>query len=516
MKKTWIVLFILCSIISSSSLWAQEVIRVALLPFTVHAQEDLTHLQKGIWDIVSSRLMAEGKIQVISRSALQRFLSELKGVEITEKEARWLGYRVGADYVVMGSITKVGDYISLDAKVINITGDRPILSVFAQHRGLEEVMVKIDAFANDIRDRILKKEVIYFRSATGQLRSQLLYQAIGYTKLRRFPKIALKGVDVGDVDGDGKNEITLISKNHLWVYRDTGDKLEMVAELKGATSENFLTVDVLDLDGDGKAEIAVTDVIEDTLNSFILRYAEGGVRYMAKGLNWYLRARSLPEKGPVLLAQRMGNNTDYEGPIRVVQWKGKFHVGPALKGLPKEVEDLFSFNYGYLTESGNLEVLYLTPGGELKLLSVEGELLWKSKTGYGLSDNYFDRPEVLADRKGMPTPFPRRVYLPTRIIVKDLDGDGFDEVTLIVNRFKTGEHVEKVRAYDRGYIEGLVWDGMALAEAWRTQDIPGYVADIAIKDSDNDGRDELVAVSVYGHFLKREARSNLLVFELYE
>ena len=51
MKKTWIVLFILCSIISSSSLWAQEVIRVALLPFTVHAQEDLTHLQKGIWGL---------------------------------------------------------------------------------------------------------------------------------------------------------------------------------------------------------------------------------------------------------------------------------------------------------------------------------------------------------------------------------------------------------------------------------------------------------------------------------
>ncbi len=515
MKKAGLGLLILWLAISSSSLRAEEEIRVALLPFTVHAQEDLTHLQKGIWDIISSRLMAEGKIQVISRSVLHRFLYELKGAEITEKEARWLGYRVGADYVVMGSITKVGDYISLDAKVINITGERPVLSVFAQHRGLEEVMVKIDAFANDIRDRILKKEVTYLRSP-GQLKAQLLYQAIGYTKLRRFPKVALKGVDVGDVDGDGRNEIILISKNQLWIYRDTGEKLEMVAELKGATSENFLTVDVLDLDGDGKAEIAVTDVIEDTLNSFILRYGEGRVRRIAKALNWYLRARRLPEKGTVLLVQRMGNDTDYEGPIRVVQWKGEFHVGPALKGLPKEVEDLFSFYYGYLTESGELEVLYLNPGGELEVLSLGGELLWKSKTGYGLSDNYFDRPQVFADRKGMPTPFPRRVYLPTRIIVKDLDGDGFDEVTLIVNRFKTGEHFEKVRAYDRGYIEGLVWDGMALAQAWRTQDIPGYVADIAIKDSDNDGRDELVAVSVYGHFLKKEARSNLLVFELYE
>jgi len=42
------------------------------------------------------------------------------------------------------------------------------------------------------------------------------------------------------------------------------------------------------------------------------------------------------------------------------------------------------------------------------------------------------------------------------------------------------------------------------------------VADFQVADLDNDGRDELAAVSVTAHFLKKEARGILSVYELYE
>jgi phosphatidylglycerophosphatase A len=102
-------------------------------------------------------------------------------------------------------------------------------------------------------------------------------------------------------------------------------------------------------------------------------------------------------------------------------------------------------------------------------------------------------------------------------VAKDLDGDGLDDLVAVINEFSGGEHIERVRSYKKGYVTGLSWDGLALATAWRTQDIPEYVADFQVKDVDNDGRDELVTVSVTMTFMKpKDTKSLLMVYEIYE
>jgi hypothetical protein len=350
-----------------------------------------------------------------------------------------------------------------------------------------------------------------------------MFQALGYTKLQGFPQLKLKGVDAGDVDGDGANEIVCMDDHQIWLYRDEGKGLKLLAEFKEAISNNFLTLDVIDINGDQRAEICVTNAIEDRLQSFILAYEDGSFRYLAKGLNWYLRVTRIPDQGEVLLAQRMGTDRDYEGPLRVVQWKGKkVRIGKKLKQgkkggvLPKEVEWIFSFTSGKFTSPETQEFLVMEDSGKVRLLDLGGVLQWKSSEELGGSDNYVDRPRIQADKRGATTRFERRIYFPPRMVAKDLDGDGIDELVAVVNKFSLGEHVERVRAYDKGYVTGLTWDGMALAQAWRTQDIPDYVADFQLKDVDNDGRDELVTVSVSSHFMKKDTKSLLMVYELYE
>jgi hypothetical protein len=279
---------------------------------------------------------------------------------------------------------------------------------------------------------------------------------------------------------------------------------------------------VIDINEDQRAEICVTSTVEDNLRSFILAYEEGAFKYVAKGLNWYLRVTRLPGQGEVLLAQRMGTNKDYEGPLRLVQWKkDKVRIGKRIKTgkkgpLPKGVEWIFSFTSGKFTSPEAQEFLVIEEHGKIRLLDERGALQWKSSEEMGGSDNYIDRPDVMADKRGAAARFPRRIYLPPRMVAKDLDGDGVDDVAAVVNDFSTGEHIERVRIYDKGYVTGLTWDGMTLANVWRTQDIPGYVADFQLKDVDNDGRDELVTVSVSSHSLEKDAKSLLMVYELYE
>src|SRR4030042_5441857 len=91
-----------------------QALRVAVLPFPVHSTEDLSYLRDGIWDIISTRIIVEGEIETVEKPLVARFFSDLRGTEVSDQEARWLGARVGGDYVVYGSITKEREDHSLD------------------------------------------------------------------------------------------------------------------------------------------------------------------------------------------------------------------------------------------------------------------------------------------------------------------------------------------------------------------------------------------------------------------
>ncbi|MGB5617909.1 MAG: hypothetical protein WBM78_13785, partial [Desulfobacterales bacterium] len=51
---------------------AAEPQRVAVLPFKMNAEKDLSFLRNGIFDMLSSRLSDPGKVQVLSRTEVEK------------------------------------------------------------------------------------------------------------------------------------------------------------------------------------------------------------------------------------------------------------------------------------------------------------------------------------------------------------------------------------------------------------------------------------------------------------
>jgi TolB-like protein len=505
--------------ISALPTFGERTARVVILPFQIHSTENLGYLKEGIYDIISSRLAASGEIDVIGKSPIERVLAEMRPPRMTEEVAREAGTRLKADYVVVGSITKIGDFISLDARLLDIRGQKPPSAAFAQTEGLDQLMVKVDEFARDIGGKILGKPAAIAKKGeaggkppftAGPQKSPIIHarEGVGFKKSQEFP-FEIKGLDIADVDGNGKNEIVLMDGHTLWIYEYVEERLRLFQKLMGRAHQDFLSLDVSDLNGNGTAEIFVTSIEKEDLNSFILEYEHNGFKRITEKNRWYFRVLDLPSKGPTLLAQKMGVRETFSGPIYQFPWKGDtFGKGKRLK-LPRDIE-LFGLAIADITGDGKAEIIKFAYDDRLKVISADGgDLLYKTSDKFGGSNNFLDlkRPEEITEK---------RVYFRGRIVTLDLDGDGRVEVIVKKNHFAMGRFFERVRLFDKGEIYDLVWDSLMLAETWRTKEIPGYIADYQVKDFDNDGEVELV-VAVVSKFeaMDRSKKSTILFFELY-
>jgi TolB-like protein len=502
-----------------------KVYKVAILPFMIYSQENLDYLREGIYDILTSRITVEGKIVVIERSLVERALYEERPARLDEVAATKIGMRVGADYIVLGSITKIGDYISLDARMISLTEEKPPLTAFTQHKGIDDVMVKIGDFAQDIGFKILgRRPAIGGPGGPRQRRALegIDRASIDFKKSQTFG-FEMKGIDVGDVDGDKKNEVVVMDDHNLYVFKYDGEKLSLFQKIETGTQNNFLTIDVADVNRNGFAEIIVTTVVEDDLRSFILEYEEGKFKKITEKAGWFFRVLEHPKEGPTLMGQRMGSEGIMTGPIYKFIWKKTtFEKGPKMN-FPKETK-VVGLTMGDVRGTGKNEIITFDLMNRLTIMSEDGKNLWKTRQSFGGTNNFYDTKKKDVAKEGWrPVDRPTwREYINGRILVRDLTGDGVPQIIVNKNEFSS-KLFERVRSFEKGEVYDLVWEDNALETNWKTREIDGYIADYQVKDVDNDGNDELVIAAItstYGDegiagVFTRKLKSNIYFFKLF-
>lgn len=530
-KGIWLCLFLalILTLPSPSITQTREpskVYKVAILPFLIHSQENLDYFREGIYDILTSRITVEGRIIVIERSIVERALYEERPMRLDEAVAKKVGMRVGADYIVLGSLTKIGDYISLDARLISITEEKPPLGVYTQHKGIDDVMAKIGDFAQDIGYKILGRRPMVGRP--GEPRHPYIIQqremigkigpeGLGYKKSQTFG-FEIKGIDIGDVDGDKKNEVVIMDDHNLYVFKYDGEKLKLFQKIETGYYHTFLTLDVADVNRNGYAEIIVTAVAEDDLRSFILEFEEGKFRKITEKAGWYFRVLDHPKDGPILMGQRMGSDGLFVDPIFRFVWKKKsFEKGPKMP-FPKETK-IFGLTLADVRGKGKPEIISFDSFERVNILSEDGKILYRTRDRFGGTANYYDTLKKKEEPFRPQEAPPWRVYIPGRILIKDLEGDGIPKMIVNKNEFTTGRLFDRVRSFEKGEIQNLIWEEGALETNWKTREIKGYISDFQVKDADNDGEEELVVAVVppaeETGILSREKRSNILFFKLF-
>ena len=155
--KRCLVLFVIMSLtLVPNTACPLETVRVAVLPFEVHSVKDLAYMQAEIAGIIKKHLKQDGAVVVDLD-----LKPELRGAIAAGVDGiRNLGAKSGADYIVWGSITWIGQQFSMDAKMIETFGEAPPNIFFVEGKSIETLLGTVKELTDKIGMKIFKREKV--------------------------------------------------------------------------------------------------------------------------------------------------------------------------------------------------------------------------------------------------------------------------------------------------------------------------------------------------------------------
>ncbi|MGD8992382.1 MAG: outer membrane protein assembly factor BamA [Desulfobacterales bacterium] len=145
---------------------AQQPPSVVILPFKIFSADDLTYLQSEIPSALKNSLEQSGaRVLLIDPISEPEWEKRVGSIE----EIQSLRIQTGADHVIWGSLTWIGQQFSLDLKVYDTASKRP--RPFAvEGKGIENLPAAVDKLVQDLILMIFKRQKILAINVEGNRR----------------------------------------------------------------------------------------------------------------------------------------------------------------------------------------------------------------------------------------------------------------------------------------------------------------------------------------------------------
>jgi hypothetical protein len=516
---------------------------VAIIPFDMHAEKDLTFLQQGIMDMLGSRIAYKDQVEVISKPETRSALASVEGLE-GENRALQVGGKLKADYVLFGSITMFGESVSIDAKMVDMSGQQSPLPFFTQTSGMGEVIPQINQFAASINETVFGRSAPQRTRTTAapvntvpttqvqpapvvdpRMHPEKLLQSGGqpsdapkppdqapnpaftvaapsqsasqddgptFWKSRNYKK-RFNDIAIGDVDGDGFNEIVVASHDAVLIYRKVGHVLDQMQEIKADGQATIIDVSIGDINGNQIPELFVSGLSagRNRAISHVYEYSGDVFNPIERNITYYLNIIKDSSGKIRLLGQKQltGNSDIDSSPVYQMAWdNGRYRQGPMMLAANKG--NVLGLAYGQLALDNANSFVVFDRFNRIRVYDRNGEEKWRGSKSYGGTQKYF-----LSGREDTME-MENRKYYPLPIKTADLDNDGQPEFITVESFGLTKNMTKNYRKITDAKFESLVWDGLGLSMRWESEKKSGHIRGFDIGDFDNDGTQELVAAVV--------------------
>ena len=552
-----LIALVLTIVFSNINSIAADPKRIALLPFKINAAGDLSFLKDGIFDMLTSRLSREGQVEVISREQVEGAVqTEAASGNINEATARRIGTRLKADFVLFGSLTVLGENVSIDAKMVDIAGSKPTMTFFDQSQDLGAIITKINLIAADINDKmfgrtqvaatakapaavsaapaakpqppqkssvhdhpekVLQEDGFVSEGNTEDVATLGVLRGATQESQPRFWKSAsfnhlINGVALGDVDGDGKIETMTVTPHELLIYRSEGRAFRKIAEIKESINNNLLAVDAADINENGYAEIFVTSLNahKTAVNSYVVEYDGKQFNKIIDGSRYYYRVTDTPSRGKILLGQRPSTGKPSAGAIYELRWQNQDYIPTDPIKSPRNT-NLLGLTVGDVLNNGQETAVAYKSNDQFQVIDSSGKAIWDNNERFGGSMIFASVPLELRGQ------VQNKWYYPLRLVVWHNRAKKESEVIAVQNHDLTSSTLQEFRYFNKTHLAGFTWDGVGLGPSWKTRQLSGYIQDFNVGDFDNDGQDELIAALVVKEgrmAFVTEAKSTIIGYEL--
>ncbi len=428
--------------------------RIAIAPFASLTKEDIGGTVSVLPRLLASRLMALAGADVLLLPA---------GGKSTEEAAREAKYPL----LLQGMVSKLGKGYSIDATATDLSTGKIAGAFFAAAATEDDIIAQLGLLSGEIAEKLFDVQgairavspappvaatapiPVAPLAISGGVPSAPSPQAApvaapppapGPTTLAggwipssiksvgESGKILdeLFGVVTVDTDAEGNALVVAYGKTSLHLYRVKGTDILPFTRIRKPTDHHLLDVYAMDIDGDGSKEILVTDLVNETLESFVLKKKGDVYQEVAGGIHYHLVV--LPDwmGKPTLVGQYQGIDTPFQGRIVVLRWNGKGFVEgeklpqdtnilPLSSGLP----GLSSARFGK-----EWRMIYTDEKSNLRVLDAGGKSQYTSPRQYGSSPDLFEWGPIIPIEG-------HRKWFPVRKAVRVAAGGGEAPLVLI-------------------------------------------------------------------------------------